>query len=240
MPQGPRKLTPTAPAHIATFGTSRLFGSHVALFSPEPQDEEKSDPYGGVSRQQFINEEKARQLDKGVDYLAAKNAELQADLNAARARLPRDGQVTVSQADAALLESYREHFPTPKDAVSARERLRALEEKEELRSYDDARREALAAFSDLPENFQRLIPTAEELTKRAGGKEQLKDLDLMRAQVESFATAYGAEKQDKAKETDVGESPASVKGGGSDKASTVTDAAQAAREYVAKLRAPQT
>lgn len=216
--------------HITSFGAPRLFAPRPPLFKPEPEDAPET-PYGGLTRQQFINEEKARQLDKGVDYLANKNAELQADLNALRGRLPKEGQVLVSAADAALIESYREFFPTPKEAKAACERLVALEEKEELRSYDDARRDALAEFQDLPANFQKLIPTAEELLKRPGGKEQLKDLDFMRGQVEQFASAYGAERQNQDAQTDVGVSPGEVKSGG-EKPASVDDARALAREVV--------
>lgn len=176
----------------------------------------EADPYNGMTRQQFINEEKARQLDKSVEYLAGKNAELQADLNAARARVPGQDQVVMSREDAAALATYRDQFPTPKDAKEAKGRLGALEERDELRSYDDARRAALEEYgADLPDSFKSLIPTAEELQKRPGGKEVLRDLDFMKAEVERVAGIYGAEKQDATERTDVGKSPAEVKAGGS-------------------------
>ena len=212
---------PTAvPAHILAFGGSRLFGA-PDLFNPEPEGEPKPDPYDGRSRQQFINEEKAKQLDKGVDYLAGKNAELQADLNAVRLRVPQDGQVVVSREDAAALASYREQFPTPKEAKEAKATLGTLTEKDERRSYDEVRANALAEYGDLPDAYKALIPTAEELKTRPGGAELLRNHDHLKAEVARVAGVYGAVKRDQTEQTDVGKSPAEVKGaasGGGDEA----------------------
>lgn len=194
------------------------------------------DPYNGLSRQQFINEEKAKQLDKGVDYLAAKNAELQADLNAARARIPGDDRVVLSKEDAAALSAYRAEFPTPKEAKDARANLGSLRERDEQRSYDDARRAALDEYTDLPDGFKALIPTAEELALRPGGKEQLKNVDAMKAEVAKVATAYGAVKQDQRENTDVtGPSPAGVSAGG-DKGKTVeAETKEAVSSYYSRI-----
>lgn len=216
--------------HITSFGAPRLFAPHPPLFKPEPED--PADPSDTrMSRKDWERIRAAEVADRERGDLASKVASLEYDLRLARERAPQEGQVLVSAADAALIESYREFFPTPKEAKAAHERLVALEEKEELRSYDDARRDALAEFQDLPANFQKLIPTAEELLKRPGGKEQLKDLDFMRGQVEQFASAYGAERQNQDAQTDVGVSPGEVKSGG-EKPASVDDARALAREVV--------
>ena len=235
MPNGKKIATPAfTPAHIAAFGTSRMFGGYAPLFKPEPEEGDgRADANGGMTRAQFVQEEKARQLDKGIEYLAQKNAELQFDLNRARAAIP-EGHVTLPKEDAAALSAYREAFPTPKEAKEAKGTLGTLREKDELRSYDDARTAALSEYgADLPDNFKALIPTAEQLKDRPGGLELLRNTDFMRAEVERVATAYGAVKQDATERTDVGDSPATVTAG-ADKGKT-NEAREAASTYYDRL-----
>lgn len=217
------------PAHLSAFGTSRLFGRPASLFYPEPEDDNSETR---MSRREWERQRSAELAERERGDLAAKAAKLEYDLRETRSKLPAADQVVVSREDAAALESYREQFGTPKDAKDARGKLSELEEKDTLRSYDEARHAALAEYgSELPDSYKAFIPTAEELLKRPGGKEQLRDLDFMKAEVERAATLYGAEKQDATERTDVGVSPAEVRAGGDP---APIDAKQAAREMVAR------
>lgn len=228
-----RNARPSAvPAHIAAFGSR--FGPRD-LFHPEPEGEAKTEVT--MTRAQFVTQEKATLLDKSVEYLANKNAELQYDLNAARREKLPEGQVAVSKEDAAVLSSYRELFPTPKAAKDAQEELGSLKGRDTQRSYDDARSKALEAFKDLPDTVKSLIPTAEELLKQPGGQDRLGNLEFLSTEVEKYATAYGATKQDQTEKTEVGISPGTVTAP-ADKQEGVTDAVKAAQDLIAKRYAP--
>lgn len=197
------------PAHIRAFGGPLLFGAHAPRFHPEPEE-------GGetrLSRSEWIAKEKADQATKSVDVLAERNANLQWDLNETKRKVPGDGQVVVSKEDAAALATYREHFPTPADAKKAREGLAQAQEQEAVRAYDAKRAELLAKVKDLPEAYQKLVLTAEELAKRPGGAEMIRDLALLEADVTRVATSFGATIED-AKKVDVGVPPNDVSGSG--------------------------
>lgn len=227
-----RTRTSAAPTHITAFGGSRMLGRAAPLFRPEPEDGGSGETR--LSRKEWERQRSAELAERERGDLASKVANLEYDLREARSKIPADGQVVVSREDAAALESYREHFGTPKEAKEARGKLVELEEKDTLRSYDEARQAALGEYgTDLPDSYKAFIPTAEELMQQPGGKERLRDLDFMKAQVERAAASYGAEKQDATERTDVGVSPGEVRAGGDP---TPVDIKQAAREFVARQR----
>ncbi|AWT34572.1 hypothetical protein DM785_02645 [Deinococcus actinosclerus] len=212
-----------APAHVAAFGGRLLMGAHAPRFHPESEGGEGEQRY---SRAEWVAKEKAEQATKSVDVLAERNANLQWDLNEAKRKVPGADQVVVSKEDAAALATYREHFATPADAKKAREGLAQSEERDAMRAYDEKRTELLGKVKDLPENYKALVMTAEELAKRPGGAEMIRDLALLEADVTRVATSFGATVED-AKKADVGVPPNHVTGSGAQSAagtkSTVWD-----------------
>ncbi len=228
------------PDHIAAFGGPTLFRSRT-LFDPNREGEGGGAGNGGgsggggeqtMTRAQWVEREAAEQAKKSVEQLARDNAGLQYDLRVVRDRFNPETQVAISKEDAAAFEAYRTEFPTPKEAKDARTRLSGLEEKDQLRSYDEARTAALAEFPDLPAGFQAIIPTAEELKKRPGGAAQLTDVEFLKAEVARVATAYGAQKQNSAENTNAGGPPPTTVTAGQDSAQSAADAAQKAREMI--------
>lgn len=212
MPKSLFQPVPT-PAHVRAFGGPLLFGAHAPRFHPEPEGEGEA----RLSRSEWIAKEKAEQANKSVDVLAEKNAALQWDLNEARRKVPGADQVVVPKEDAAALAAYREQFPTPVDAKKANEGLKAADEREAMRAYDAKREELLGKVKDLPDGFKALVLSAEELAKRPGGAEMIRDLSLLEADVKRAATGYGLTLED-AKKADVGVSPGTVTTGGTQSA----------------------
>ena len=235
------------PDHIAAFGGPTLFRSRT-LFDPNREGEGGGAGAGNgggsgeqtLTRAQWVQQEAAEQAKKSVDKLALDNANLQYDLKLVRDRFNPETQVAISKEDAAAFEAYRAEFPPPKEAKDAKARLSGLEEKDQLRSYDEARAAALAEFPDLPAGFQGIIPTAEELKKRPGGAAQLTDVEFLKAEVARVATAYGAQKQSTAESTNAGGPPPTTVTTGQDSAQSAADAAQKAREMIQKRHNPST
>lgn len=194
---------------------------------PTPTPAPTDPPKEGLTRAQFIAEEKAKQLDKGVEYLASKNAELQYDLHKARSAFNSQTHVAMTKADVAALEEYRKHYPTPKEAKEASEKMGTLLADSKKRAYDEARTNAFAEYEDLPDSFKELIPTAEQVLERPGGTELLGKLDFLKEEVARTAKAFGAVKQDEKRDTDQGVSPGKVKSSqGKGDAAESTKAAQ--------------
>jgi hypothetical protein len=243
MPQLPYPARLSTTFHTALLdgqlGRTRLFAGQAPLFTGTQADAPRNgDGEPQLTRAQWIAQEKAEQAKKSVDQLAEANAKLQWDLNERRRAFDPATQVALSKEDALTLAAYREAYPTPKEAVDAKKVLTDLSAKDQVRSYDEARTAALAAYSDLPDSMKALIPTAEEAAARPDGAALLGNTAFLKTEVDRIAKAYGATKKDTDANTDMGTSPHDVTNNGGQPPSK-NESKEAAKSYYDRT-APKT